>query len=79
MTHKTVKEACERLGLQVRQNPADGRRSFTATGGSTRAVVYWTASSTSDGLLGLPRVATSGGDTHARSVREISYLVGGAQ
>ncbi len=72
MQHKQIISECEGLGLTVRQVPDSGRKSFEATAPKVR--VYW---STSDlgGMLGLPRVISNGVDTHARTIKEIAYLV----
>jgi len=72
MSHKAIVEQCERLGLAVGREPSEGRRDWSATGKRVR--VYWSASF-EGGLLGLPRVIRNGVDTHARSLREIEYLV----
>lgn len=75
MTHKSISSVCEALGLKVEQIPAHGRKTFSATFPETNKVrVYW-STSLEGGLLGLPRVITGGRDTHARSTKEIEYLV----
>lgn len=70
MKHKLVENFCKSLGLTVRK---DGPDSYSATQEGVR--VYWRASPTSGTLLGLPRVAAAGRDSHARNLKEISYLV----
>lgn len=78
MKHKAIVDCCEQLGLKVNREPADGVRKFSATfPHEARGVrVYWTASTTSGFLLGLPRVITRDGhDTHALTLREVAYLV----
>ena len=75
MTHKSIVDACESLGMKVWRVPDTGRHSYRACYDVPGSIVYW---STSDlgGLLGLPRVIHSKGvDTHARSTKEIKYLV----
>jgi len=73
MTHNTITRECEALGLRVEQTPDTGAKSFQATRPGIR--VYW-RTSTLGGLLGLPRVVYGKGiDTHARSLKEIRYLV----
>jgi hypothetical protein len=74
MTHRTIKLKCESLGLQFNQKPGHSIRSYEAVSADRRVRVYWTTS-TEGGLLGLPRVIVSGVDTHARSPKEIEYLV----
>jgi hypothetical protein len=77
MTHKTIMDECEALGLTVRQIPANGRKCFEATRPNAeldKVRVYWSISDLG-GLLGLPRVIVKGADTHARTLREIRYLV----
>jgi len=72
MTHNQIKQACENVGLTVRQNPATGRKSYEATRQHVR--VYW-QTSFEGGLLGLPRVcAGTKMDTHARTISELKYL-----
>ena len=73
MTHDTIKDTCERLALTVAQAPADGlRRNWNATRPGQR--VYW-STSFAGYVIGSPRVITNGADTHARSLREIKYLL----
>ena len=75
MTHKTIETTCAALGLTVAPVPATGRRSYEAKGTEALPRVYW-STSTEGGLLGLPRVIRRDGhDTHARSTKEIAYLV----
>lgn len=77
MNHKALLECCEGLGLAVRQMPDSGRKSFNATFANAAGVrVYW-STSLEGGLLGLPRVSVDGRDTHARSCREVQFLVNG--
>jgi hypothetical protein len=82
MTHQQIVEECEALGMQVRRVPAEGRHAYAAFyHENARRIgpsVYW-STSTLGNLLGLPRVR--GGkcgsccDTHARTIKEIRYLV----
>ena len=76
MTHGGLLIVCRELGLSVEPQPADGRRSYSAAPKGERAPrVYW-STSYEGGLLGKPRVIMrSGHDTHARTYKEISYLV----
>jgi hypothetical protein len=74
MSHKEIKYQCETLGLIVRQEPATDRRSFSATFDRPGCRVYW-STSYEGGVLGMPRVIVNGADTHARSLKEIAYLV----
>jgi hypothetical protein len=75
MTHKSIVQACENLGLKVSQVPASNRRAYEAVGPTPGVRVYWTTSY-EGGVLGLPRVITRDGhDTHARTTKEIAYLV----
>jgi hypothetical protein len=73
VTGDEIKAECEALGLQVRRIPTFSAMGWDATSPGIR--VYWTTSLISEHLLGLPRVATKSGDTHARSILEIRYLV----
>jgi hypothetical protein len=73
MNHKPLLDECEALGLKVVRVPDTGAEAYNAT--TSGVCVYWRKSSTSDGLLGLPRVVVNGVDTHARSVKEVRYLV----
>jgi hypothetical protein len=75
MSHREIVNECEALGLVVRRVPSEGRRNWEGNGQGVR--VYWSNSSTGDdyGLLGLPRVVARGVDTHARSIKEMRYLV----
>lgn len=68
-----IADLCRSLGLTVFLEPATGRRCYSATDGKGIRV-YWTTSF-EGGLLGLPRVINRGVDTHARSLREIRYLI----
>jgi hypothetical protein len=77
MKHKAVKDVCEQLGLTVIGVPATGRKSFLAQ--FLAGHVYWSISSTDENLLGLPRVVVNGRDTHARSIKEIKFLVQSGQ
>lgn len=72
LNHDNIVNECQALGLTVQQTPDTGRRSYSATSQNIR--VYWSISYEGS-LLGLPRVARNGSDTHARSIREIRYLV----
>lgn len=72
MTHEAIKKECEALALKVERVPATGRHSYRAT--APGKLVYW-STSTLGSLLGLPRVCVDGGDTHARSIKEIRYLI----
>lgn len=73
MKHQTIKEMCESLAFTVDRAPSDGlRRNWNATRPGQR--VYW-STSFEGGMLGLPRVAVNGVDTHARSLAEIKYLL----
>jgi len=68
-----IADLCRSLGLAVLLEPATGRRCYSATDG--RGIrVYWTVS-LKGGLLGLPRVINRGVDTHAKSLREVRYLI----
>ncbi len=72
MKHHQLLDECRALGLQVRQEPAEGRRSYSATGYGVR--VYW-STSYEGSLLYAPRVIKNGVDTHALSLKEVRYLV----
>lgn len=72
MDAKKLVLLCEELGLNVSQVPATGRRSYNANGNGV--LVYW-STSYEGGMLGLPRVAYSSRDTHARNFKEVGYLV----
>lgn len=74
MQHRQIKDQCEALGLVVRQTPDTGRRSYSATFDVPGCRVYW-STSYEGGVLGAPRVIVNGADTHARSLKEIAYLV----
>jgi len=76
MTHASILRTCASLGLTVRRDPASDRFAFSATSPEepTRVRVYWTTSYALY-VLGLPRVASKSGDTHARTNSEIHYLV----
>lgn len=74
MTHQNLVSECEALGLKVQREPAEPRADFSATAAGVR--VYWSVG-IGGALLGLPRVRREGMDTHARSLREIRYLVKG--
>lgn len=79
MTHRTLQLLCESFGMVVAQVPSYGayQRAFAATAGPVS--VRW-STSYELGLLGLPRVYNGLKlDTHARTLREIRYLVGEAQ
>lgn len=73
MKHKALVNECEALGLNVTREPADGYCKFNAVGTGVR--VYWSTSTLQDNILGLPRVASGGRDTHARNLREVAFLV----
>lgn len=72
MTHKDIISECEALALKVEQQPDQGAKSYSATSLGFR--VYWRVSFTG-GLIGLPRVVVHGRDTHARTLKEIRYLL----
>ena len=75
MTHDSIVRACREAGLTTTQTPASDRRAYSATNAALPGVrVYWTTSYQGF-ILGLPRVAKDGVDTHARTCREIKYLV----
>ncbi len=77
MTHKAISDECTALGLTVTPSSTIGRRSYNAKADSPLPRVYW-STSYEGGLLGLPRVITADGrDTHARTLKEIAYLVKG--
>ncbi len=74
MRHTKLAAECLGLGMQVRQEPAEGHHAFLATEPSLGVRVYWTASYT--GLvMGLPRCQGKGFDTHVRNVKELRWLV----
>ena len=76
MTHKSVVDTCEALGLKVWQGPDTERRAYNAVSDTPGTRVHWTTSY--EGLVvGLPRVIVGARDTHARTMKEIRYLVKG--
>ena len=74
MKHETIKQTCEELGMEVRELPTSGKRSYSAHKSGVH--VQWSTSLNGD-TLGLPRVAGRMIDTHARRAGEIKFLVNG--
>lgn len=75
LSHKSLVDECEALGLTVKRIPHHGLGSaYNATGGGAR--VYWVCS-ISGTVSGCPRVVVQGRDTHANNLKTIRYLVKG--
>jgi hypothetical protein len=72
MKHETIIAACERLGFTVARTPAVGRKTYNATR-PDGVRVYWSTSH-EGGLLGAPRVAYIGHDTHIESLKALEYF-----
>jgi hypothetical protein len=76
MTHQAIADECEALGMKVERRADVNARSYVASYAVPGPQVYW-RTSTLGGLLGLPRVAGHGRDTHVRNLKELRYFVKG--
>ena len=74
MRHRQLVDECEALGMTVRQEPADRCKKFSAAYHTPGVRVYWSTSYEGT-VLGLPRVISDGVDRHARSIKEVRWLV----
>lgn len=74
MRHRQLVDECEALGMTVRQEPADRCKKFSAAYHTPGVRVYWSTSYEGT-VLGLPRVISDGVERHARSIKEVRWLV----
>lgn len=75
MNHLQLVQVCEARALKVerRTNSPSGAPQYNATDGNIR--VYWTKSTVSNALIGLPRIARGVTDTHTSTIAGLTYLI----